>query len=213
MPRRYSRLSDVWARRDRLAGVTHVADLAEQLGVRYYEIYHSIRHLGLRPEQDPTSKELALSDEQVGALRAEHARGRALHQRSMKLPAAARQLKVSFTTVRLRVANGDLELDPETDTSGARFGVRASVHACWLVRNRTTPRKTEPAATVPFAEVMSYTGLGRRAVVNLVLAGVLEELPGRHATCEITTASLDKWLSDRDRACPPTKSGGRVSAT
>nr|MDA8071554.1 hypothetical protein [Actinomycetota bacterium] len=47
VPRRYSRLCEVWAQRDRLAGVTRLADLAEQLGVRYDEIYRSMRHLGL----------------------------------------------------------------------------------------------------------------------------------------------------------------------
>ena len=39
VPRRYSRLSDVWAHRDQLAGVIRLPDLAEQLGVRYHEIY------------------------------------------------------------------------------------------------------------------------------------------------------------------------------
>ena len=195
VPRRYSRLCEVWAQRDRLAGVTRLADLAEQLGVRYDEIYRSMRHLGLTPEQHPTSKELTLSDEQRGALRAEHARVRALQQRSMKLPAAARQLQLSFSTVRLLTANGVLELDPETDTSGARFVTRASVQARWLTRNRTTRRKSEPVAAVPFAEVMRYTGLGRRAVVDLVRAGVLEELPGRRTTCAITTSSLNAWLA------------------
>jgi hypothetical protein len=102
---------------------------------------------------------------------------------------------VSFTTVRLLVATGDLELDPETDTSGARFVTRASVHACWLTRNRTTRRNTEPVATVPYDEVMRFTGLGRRAVVDLVRRGVLEELPGRRTTCAITTSSLDAWLA------------------
>ncbi|MDA8073038.1 MAG: hypothetical protein M0Z82_15925, partial [Actinomycetota bacterium] len=190
-----ARLCEVWAQRDRLAGVTRLADLAEQLGVRYDEIYRSMRHLGLTPEQHPTSKELTLSDEQRGALRAEHARVRALQQRSMKLPAAARQLQLSFSTVRLLTANGVLELDPETDTSGARFVTRASVQARWLTRNRTTRRKSEPVAAVPFAEVMRYTGLGRRAVVDLVRAGVLEELPGRRTTCAITTSSLNAWLA------------------
>ena len=52
---------------------------------------------------------------------AEHARVQALHRRFMKLPAAARQLQVSFTTVRVLLGRDELELDPETDTSVARF--------------------------------------------------------------------------------------------
>jgi hypothetical protein len=81
------------------------------------------------------------TDDEADALRAEHARVRALHRRSMKLPAAARQLKLSFGTVRLLAENGDLELDPETDTSRARFVTRASVQSCWLTRNQATRRR------------------------------------------------------------------------
>jgi len=55
VPRRYSRLSDVWAHRDQLARVIRLPDLAEQLGVRYDEIYRSMRHLRLTLEQHPTA--------------------------------------------------------------------------------------------------------------------------------------------------------------
>ena len=121
-----------------------------------------------------------------------------LHRRSMKLPAAARQLRLTFSTVRLLALNGELQLDPETDTSGARFVTRASVQVCWLARNEAKRRKARPVATVPFAEVVRFTGLGRRAVVDLVRAGVLEELPGRRSMCEITTTSLEAFLVDHD---------------
>ncbi len=57
----------------------------------------------------------------------------------------------------------------------------------------------QPVATVPFAEVMRLTGFGRREVVDLVRAGILEEIPGRRSTCEISTASLGAWL-DRERS-------------
>jgi hypothetical protein len=176
VPRRYSRLSDVWAHRDQLARVIRLPDLAEQLGVRYDEIYRSMRHLRLTLEQHPTSGEFTLTDEQADALRAEHQRVRALHQRSMKLPAAARQLKLTFT-------------------SGARFVTRRSVQTCWLARTEAKRRKAQPVAAVPFAEVLRFTGLGRRAVVDLIRAGALEELPGRR-TCDITTTSLEVWLAN-----------------
>jgi len=199
VPRRYSRMSDVWAHRDQLAGVIRLSDLAVQFGVRYDEIYRSMHHLGLNPDQHPTSREFTLSSEEAGALRAEHERIRALHRRSMKLPTAARQLKLSFTTVRLLATRGNLELDAESDTSGARFVTRTSVEACWIARNEARRRTAQSTAMVPFAEVMRFTGLGRRAVVDLVRAGILEELSGRRSTCEITAASLQAWLSDQDR--------------
>ncbi len=47
VPRRYSRLREVWAQRDRLAQRILLPDLAEQLGVRYHEVYNTVRRLGL----------------------------------------------------------------------------------------------------------------------------------------------------------------------
>jgi hypothetical protein len=41
---------------------------------------------------------------------------------------------------------------------------------------------------------MRFTGLGRRAIVDLIRQGVLQEIPGRRPTCEITAASIDTWL-------------------
>lgn len=92
-------------------------------------------------------------------------------------------------------ATQDGGLDPETDTSRARFVTRASVQACWIARNEARRRKARPVATVPFAEDLRFTGLGRRAIVDLVRQGVLEELPGRRTTCGITAASLEAWLA------------------
>jgi hypothetical protein len=41
-------------------------------------------------------------------------------------------------------------------------------------------------------------------VVDLIRAGVLEELPGRRSTCEITAASLDAWLAGKSSALQDT---------
>jgi hypothetical protein len=68
-----------------------------------------MRHLGLRPVQPATNNEFSLTPEEADALRAEHDRVRALHRRSAKLSEAARQLELSFTTVRVMAVNGDLE--------------------------------------------------------------------------------------------------------
>lgn len=125
--RRFTRLSDVLAHRDQMASVIRLPDLAEELGVRYDELYRSMRLLGLQPEQHATTKEFTFTHEEADALRAEHERVRALHRRSAKLAEAARQLKLSFTTVRLLARKGELELDSQTDTSNALFVTRASI--------------------------------------------------------------------------------------
>ena len=129
VPRRFARLSAVWACRDRLAERVLLPDLAEQLGLRYHELYNMVRRLGLHLDLYPGTREYQVTPEAAAALRAEHERVRALHRRSMKLAAAARQLKVVISTAALLVKHGDLDLDPETDSSGAKFVTRASVEA------------------------------------------------------------------------------------
>jgi integrase len=154
--RRYARLSDVWAHRDRLAGRILLPDLAEELGIAYHEAYHALRRLGLAVEQHPTTRQYHLTPETADSLRAEHQRIQALHRRSMKLAAAARQLKVALSTAALLSRTGQLEVDPETDSSGARFVTRTSVQQYWLERRRPTTRVGGgrgqlPAATGPLA--------------------------------------------------------------
>ncbi|HVA73042.1 MAG TPA: hypothetical protein VNF71_00575 [Acidimicrobiales bacterium] len=194
--RRYAKLSDVWAHRDRLAGRVLLPDLAEELGIAYHEAYHDLRRLGLPVEQHPTSRQYHLTAEAADALRAEHQRIQELHRRSMKLAAAARQLGVALSTAALLSRTGQLEVDPETDSSGARFVTRTSVQRCWLDRHGRGRR--EVPATVRLDEVVRLTGASERTIMDLVRAGVLEQMPGRR-TCEITQSSLRSWV---ESTCP-----------
>ena len=97
----------------------------------------------------------------------------------MKLPAAARQLKLTFSTVRLLAIEATSTSTPRPTPAAPASSPAPRSRACWIARNEAKRRKAQPVATVPFAEVVRFTGLGRRAVVDLVRAGVLEELPGR----------------------------------
>ncbi len=162
VPRRFARLSVVWAHRDRLGGRILLPDLAEQLGVSYHELYHSVRRLGLEVEQHPTSREYQLSQDAAKALRAEQGRVRALHRRSMKLAAAAVELKTALSTVTLLSAKGELKIDPETDSSGARFVTRASVRALLLARARRSPAPNRRRAWGTEAPKPGYPGTAAR---------------------------------------------------
>jgi hypothetical protein len=116
----------------------------------------------------------------------------------MKLAAASRQLKVALSTTALLVKRGDLDLDPETDSSGAKFVTRASVKHCWIARNATTKRRASQAPVgVPIADVARFAGHSTRDLMDLVRAGVLEQVPGRRA-CRLTPASLVAWLAEQD---------------
>jgi len=194
VPRRYSRLSAVWAQRDRLAQRILLPDLAEQLGVRYHEIYNTVRRLGLAMEQHPATRMYEVTPEAANTVRSEFERVRALHRRSMKLPAAALQLRRAASTVRLLAQRGDLEVDPETDSSGLRLVTRTSVKAYWIAHSEAKRRPAQPIAAVPLAEVARFTGETPRALVDLVRSRVLEEVPGRRAV-HLTATSLRAWMA------------------
>ena len=130
----------------------------------------------------------------------------------MKLAVAARRLKLAVSTVGLLVKRGDLDVDPETDSSGARFIPRASVERYWVARGGDA-RKTHPAAAaVPLGEVARFTGYSSAELMDLVHAGVLEQLPGRRR-CELTATSLRAWMADRDLDEPVALGDDGTSAT
>jgi hypothetical protein len=193
VPRRWVRLSDVWTHRGRLAGRLVLPDVAECLGLRYHEAYHMLRRLDLNLEQHPTTGEYQLTAQAVDALRAETERIRALHRRSMKLAAAARELRMAASTVGLMAKKGELVVDPETDTSGARFVTRSSVQSVWVSRKAKKTRR-DPVTAVPVAEVARFTGRSTLELTDLVRAGVLEQVPGRQRVA-LTADSLRVWVA------------------
>jgi hypothetical protein len=95
------------------------------------------------------------------------------------------------------VKRGDLDVDPETDSSGARFIPRASVERYWVVRGGVTQNTHQAAAAVPLAEVARFTGYSAAELMDFVHAGVLEQLSGRRR-CELTATSLRTWMASRD---------------
>jgi integrase len=188
VPRRHARLSDVWQLRGRLAGQILLPDVAQDLGLRYHEAYNMLHRLGLEAEQRPGSREYLLTHEAARDLGVEHRRIQVLHGRSMKLAAAARALKVALSTAALLSRTGQLDVDPETDSSGARFVTRESVRNCWISRSTGSLRRAREVG-VSLPEVVRFTGLSRIAVMDLVHSRVLAQVPGRRA-CGISQMSL-----------------------
>jgi hypothetical protein len=189
--RRWTRLSAVLSLRDRLRDRVQLPDLADQLGVRYHDLYQTARRLGLQLDRHPTSRQFEISVETGQRLRDEYGRLRALHQRSMKLAAAATRLNLAVSTIGVMAKRGQLDVDPETDGSNARFVTRESVE-----RYRTEHQDTvaeEPAA-VRLGEIVRFTDRGPGELLDLVRAGVLHEVRGR-GPCRLTTASLRTWMT------------------
>lgn len=191
--RRWARLSEVWSLRDRLSDRVLLPDLAEELGVRYHELYQTCRRLGVELDRHPTSRQFEISAEAVRLLQDEHARVRVLHQRSMKMAAAATRLNLAVSTIRLMAKRGQLDVDPETDGSGARFVTRASVEQ-WAERVDDFQHQAPGVEAVALADVVRFTGRSGAELRDLVRAGVVEEVPGRRR-CELTAASLRAWMT------------------
>lgn len=199
VPRRHVRLRDVLAHRDRLAGRILLPDVAEQLGLRYHEAYHMLRRLDLDVDQHPSTGEYQLGEGAAEALRIEAERIRALHRRSMKLAAAARQLGSALSTAALLSRTGALKVDPETDTSGARFVTRASVQRCWISRQEKKPRKHAAPIGIPVVEVSRFTGYTTTELIDLVRAGALEQFPGQRKAL-LSAESVQAWMVDSQPA-------------
>ena len=47
---------------------------------------------------------------------------------------------------------------------------------------------------MPLADVIRFTGRSRIGLLDLVSAGVLEEVPGR-GTCQLTASCLRAWMA------------------
>ena len=193
-PRRRVPLSVVWSLRDRLAERILLPELAIELGARYHELYHEARRLGLRLEQHPASRQFEISPDEAQQLRKEHERVRRLHARAIKVSSAACELNRAVSTVGLMIKRGELALDPETDSSGARFVTRNSVEAVLTAMWGTGSASHMEGVTLPLAAVIRFTGRSRTELMDLVLAGTLEQVPGRQR-CELTVASLNSWLA------------------
>jgi len=189
--RRRARLLDVLEVRDRLAARMLLRDIAEEIGVGYHPAWHAMNRLGIIPTRDLRTDELVLNADQVALLQAEFDRVAALKARSVRLSAAATRLSVAVSTVGRFVQTGDLEEDPDTDPSGARYVTLASVDALVAARARRTP----PAVgteVLSLAAVAELTGLTKGQISDLATQRVLVRRDaGRRL--HITTDSLRRW--------------------
>jgi hypothetical protein len=167
-------------------------DLAEQLGLRYHEYYQIVRRLGLELEKDPAIGQYEVTPDEMTIVHAECERIRSLHERSMKLAAAARELDIALSIAAILSGKGEIEVDRETDSSGARYVTRASVTAYEVERRLATRPNSEAVGAVPLREAARITGTTIAEVMDLVKEGALEQRPGRQA-CVLTIDSLRSW--------------------
>lgn len=56
-----------------------------------------------------------------------------------------------------------------------------------------SPRTKTDRASVFLADVVRFTGHNQIELIDLIHAGVLEQVPGR-GVCELTASSLQAWM-------------------
>jgi hypothetical protein len=190
-PRRRARLSDVQAVAERLTSRTLLRDVADDIGVGYHLAWHALNRLDISPARDPRSEELLLNAEQEALLRAEFGRLAALKVRAIRLSAAATRVGVDVSTIKRFIQAGQLQEDPDTDPSGARYVTLASVEALIASRARRTP-PTAGTDVLSLATVARVTGLSQGQISELALQRVLQRRDiGRRF--HVTTEILQHW--------------------
>jgi integrase/transposase len=165
-------------------------DVAAELGLTYHQARLLLHQLGHEGQRRPDGK-YDLSEPVVAAMRREQERVRALHQRAVKHIEAAQRLGCSRRSISDRIARGELEVDPETDSSRAQFVTLASIERQRAVRAQL-PCHSDEWVALPVA--IAVTGLERSALLTLVRSGHLEQQPGRTAVA-FSQASLIRWAT------------------
>lgn len=105
----------------RATKLPNLRDVADRHGIDYHRLYRLVEQLGIELERDPVSDDFAIDPAAEAALLAEVHRVDALRSRACTVADAARRLRKAHSTVRLLLRRGELDVDPETDASGARF--------------------------------------------------------------------------------------------
>ncbi|MCA9851761.1 MAG: hypothetical protein KC461_14105, partial [Dehalococcoidia bacterium] len=135
----------------RAAKLPNLRDVAERHQVDYHRLYRTVDQLGIELERDPVTDDFAIDPAAEAALLAELRRVDALRARACTVADAARRLRKAHSTVRLLVRRGELDVDSETDASGARYitqeshdrylGICMALHRPWQAGrpSRATP--------------------------------------------------------------------------
>ena len=164
-------------------------DLAEQLGVRYHELYHMVRRLGLTLEQHPATREYQIT---AGGRDTAPVRARAGPGPPSPVDEAPPRPPSSSTW---RSAPSGSSPSAATSTSTPRPTAAAPVRhprlgqACWIARNEPRSAERPAGRRASRSPRSSASPAQHRELMDLVRAGVLEQVPGRRA-CQLTAASL-----------------------
>ncbi|QBI18894.1 hypothetical protein ER308_04590 [Egibacter rhizosphaerae] len=198
---RFARLSEVRRVREQLHRARTLNDLADEVGRTYHQLYQMAQRLKL--DLPRSGQRLVLDEESEAILRRELDRVAELHRRAMSAEQARRELGCVLSTVYLRVRRGELVVDPETDSSGAKFITRASV-AAYLERESAPTAK---ANSVPLPEAVRLSGWSKTELLRLMYAGHLEAVRvGRRL--QLSVDSLERWLNED----PSEATGGKARA-
>lgn len=109
------------------AKLPNLRDIADRHQVNYHRLHRLVDQLGIELARDPVTDDFAIDAGAEAALLAELRRVDALRARACTVADAARRLRKAHSTVRLLLRRGELNVDPETDASGARYITHESI--------------------------------------------------------------------------------------
>lgn len=150
------------------AGRRNLAEVAADLAVDYHVLYRLAGDLGLR--HDAAGRELLLGAEAVEALQAELARRAARDVRSVTVAVAAAQLRLDPRTVRARMQEGALELDPDWPD----YVTRVSLETFTAGRLGADRQRLLARGWITDEDLGAHSGLDGAALRALARAGYLQ---------------------------------------
>jgi len=109
---------------------------------------------------------------------------RDLWGRAVSIGDAASRLNIYPSTVRRLLDGGQLEFDPETDSSGHKFVTLASIEA-------ELARRSGRTRGLPFCRFTELTGIDDEGIKALIKAGILE----RYRDDRLASASVKAWAA------------------
>ena len=171
--------------RDRNEDKWQIRDVAEAAGVSYQRAHRLMEHLCLKPEVDAHDpRMLLLTREDGDHLVAVLNSYRDLWARAVSVGDAASRLNIYPSTVRRLLDGGQLEFDPETDSSGHKFVTLASIEA-------ELARRSGRTRGLRFCRFTELTGIDDEGIKALIRAGMLE----RYRDDLLASASVKAWAA------------------
>jgi hypothetical protein len=191
---RRSRLSEVYAVRDRRQSQLTLREIADEVNQPYHTIYQFVIAQGITLVPHG-QRGYVVPDAVAATLRSHYARQDELHRRAVPLSVAVSELNTCKAVVDRLIADGVLVEDDRTHDN-RRMVTRASVEAAQSQRSRASRRSPgRRTDLISWAEARAATGLSDARLDSLVAVGTLERVEHQRRR-HLSKASLLRYFAE-----------------